>query len=60
MKFRIPGDTFGLEQTVSPEEYLSIDMNKKVITYITFCPLIKNSYYLRTYKVNTWGLPNWD
>ncbi|KAI5744765.1 hypothetical protein M8J76_005006 [Diaphorina citri] len=44
-------DTFGLEQTVSPEEYLSIDMNKKVITYITFCPLIKNSYYLRTYKV---------
>uniref|UniRef100_A0A8D9F6H1 Indole-3-acetaldehyde oxidase n=1 Tax=Cacopsylla melanoneura TaxID=428564 RepID=A0A8D9F6H1_9HEMI len=44
-------DTFGLEVTVVPEEYLNIDMRKKMITSITFNPLIKGSYVLQTYKV---------
>ncbi|XP_073981573.1 uncharacterized protein isoform X2 [Rhodnius prolixus] len=44
-------DPTGILHVLTPEEYLNMDMNHKVITKIILPALSRNHYYLKTYKI---------
>uniref|UniRef100_A0A1B0DQ14 Uncharacterized protein n=1 Tax=Phlebotomus papatasi TaxID=29031 RepID=A0A1B0DQ14_PHLPP len=44
-------DTNGVQKTVSPEDFLNVDMDKKVITRITMPQLAPDRFRLRSYKI---------
>ncbi|XP_055692709.1 uncharacterized protein LOC129795453 [Lutzomyia longipalpis] len=44
-------DALGNEQTMSPQDFLSVDMDKKVITRISMPQLVPNRHQFRSYKI---------
>lgn len=44
-------DTNGVQQTVSPQDFLNVNMDKKVITRITMSQLAPDRFRLRSYKI---------
>uniref|UniRef100_A0A1B0CV50 Putative xanthine dehydrogenase n=1 Tax=Lutzomyia longipalpis TaxID=7200 RepID=A0A1B0CV50_LUTLO len=44
-------DALGNEQTMSPQDFLSVDMDKKVITRISMPQLVPNRYQFHSYKI---------
>ncbi|XP_039281010.1 indole-3-acetaldehyde oxidase [Nilaparvata lugens] len=44
-------DSIGMEYTLSVEQYLYTDMNKKVIKWISLPPLNRSTFYFTSYKI---------